>query len=108
MNKSDYFKLNIIVPVTHGDEVREALGKAGAGRQGNYAYCSSSYSSLGRFKPLPGAEPAIGTVGQLEAVAEETISTICHRDLIPSVIAAVKAVHPYEEVPIDILPRFEV
>ncbi len=108
MRQSNYVRLIVSVPITHADAIREALGQAGAGQQGNYSYCSGSYPSTGRFKPLTGANPAIGRVGELETVAEETITTICHQDLLPQVVAAIKKVHPYEAVPIDIIPRFEV
>ncbi len=108
MIESDYVRLVICTPTTHADIVRSALGDAGAGEQGNYSHCSSSYRSTGRFIPLTGADPAVGTIGVLETVAEETIVTICHKDKLKDVIAAVKKVHPYEEVPIDIIPRFEV
>ena len=108
MRPSKYFKLIIGVPTTHADQIRQALGKAGAGQQGNYFFCSSSHPSIGRFQPLPGAHPTIGKVGKLETVDEETIETVCHEDLLATVIAAVKAAHPYEEPAIDIVPRFEV
>ncbi len=108
LHESNYVRLIVAVPTTHADLIRQALGEARAGQQGNYAYCSGSYPSTGRFKPLPGANPAIGKVGELETVAEETITAICHRDLLPTVIAAIKKVHPYEEVPIDIIPRLEL
>lgn len=105
---SAFYKIHIAVPPSHADIVRKTLGDAGAGKQGKYAYCSGSYRATGRFLPLAGAEPAIGEVGKLEEVEEEVIQVICHEDLVRSVIAAVKKVHPYEEPAIDILPRFEV
>lgn len=108
LHQSPYFNLQISVPVSHADAVREALGKAGAGAQGNYEYCSGSMRQVGRFRPLPGAEPAIGEVGKFEEVEEELIHTICHKDILESVIEAVKQAHPYEEPMIDIVARFEV
>ena len=44
----------------------------------------------------------------MEEVAEEVIETICQRDLVAEVVAAVRRVHPYEEPPIDIMPRYEI
>lgn len=105
---SKYFKIQVTVPPSHAEKVRKALGDAGAGKQGNYAYCSGSYRSMGRFLPLEGADPAIGEVGKMEEVEEEVIQTICHEDLVSGVIAAIKKVHPYEEPAIDITQRFEV
>jgi hypothetical protein len=41
--KSDSVKLVIFVPETHTDIVREAMGKAGAGKIGKYSFCTFSY-----------------------------------------------------------------
>jgi len=78
------------------------MGKAGAGHIGNYSFCSFSSKGVGRFKPEKGAHPAIGEVGKLESVEEERIEIICNRDVLKDVIAAIKKVHPYEEVALDI------
>jgi hypothetical protein len=78
------------------------MGDSGAGRIGNYAYCSYSGDGVGRFKPLEGAQPAIGKIGQLEAVIEERIECVCERSAAKTVIAAIRRAHPYEEVALDI------
>lgn len=101
---SEFVKLVVFVPTTHGDVVRQALGDAGAGRIGNYSHCSYSSVGTGRFKPLDGAHPAIGEVGKLEEVEEERVECICERSKAKEVLTAVKRVHPYEEVAFDIYP----
>lgn len=95
-------KLVVTVPLTHADVVREAMGKAGAGRVGKYEFCSFSVRGTGRFRPLEGASPAIGFVGSLEEVEEERIEVTCDREVLDDVIAAIKSVHPYEEIAIDV------
>lgn len=105
MKFSNDVKLVVIVPEAHADAVREALAAAGAGRMGDYTHCSFSTKGVGRFKPGSGAKPFIGKVGALEEVVEERIETVCPKDLLPQVIAAVRKAHPYEEPPIDIIPR---
>ena len=99
---SSMVKLVVFVPVAAADQVREALGKAGAGKIGNYSFASFSTRGVGRFRPEAGANPAIGRMGIIEAVAEERIETICPRDLIDSVVMAMKAAHPYEEVAYEV------
>lgn len=98
--------LMVTVPETHADIVRDAMGKAGAGKVGNYANCSFSFKGIGRFMPLEGAHPAIGKVGEPESVIEETIQAPCPIDKLEEVIAAIKKVHPYEEPGIDIMPLY--
>ncbi len=104
MRKNRHIKIVVFVPENHADNVREAMGKAGAGKMGNYSFCSFSSKGIGRFKPEEGSNPAIGDVGRPEEVAEERIETICLRDNVNEIMEAVREVHPYEEVPIDLYP----
>jgi len=39
---------------------------------------------------------------KLEEVEEERIEVTCDRALVPDIIAAIKKVHPYEEVALDV------
>ena len=97
-------KIVVYVPETHADAVRDALGTAGAGFVGDYKYTSFSTKGIGRFIPLATAHPAIGEVGKLEEVVEERIETVCYKKDLNTIIEAVKQVHPYEEVAIDVYP----
>lgn len=97
-------KIVVFVPATHADLVRKAMGDAGAGLIGNYSHSTFSSKGFGRYKPLKGAKPAIGKVGKIEKVEEEKIETVCPRGKVKKVIEAIKKVHPYEEVALDIYP----
>lgn len=97
-------KIVIFVPETHTDIVRNAMGVAGAGKIGNYSHCTFSTKGIGRFKPESGANPHIGEVGKFEEVIEERIETICAREKLQEVIDAIKKVHPYDEIAMDIYP----
>jgi hypothetical protein len=99
---SKFVKIVVFVPESAADRVREALGNSGAGKVGSYSFASFSTKGIGRFRPEAGAKPAIGSIGVIEAVPEERIETICSRELIGQVIAAMKAAHPYEEVAYEI------
>jgi len=101
-------KLVVFVPTTHADIVREAMGKAGAGRIGNYHFCSFSVKGISRFKPAEGASPSIGKIGELESVEEEKIEVVCPKGRLKEVIEAVKRVHPYEEVAMDVYPLEDI
>jgi len=97
-------KIVVFVPETHTDIVRVAMGEAGAGKIGNYSHCSFSSKGTGRFKPEDGANPHIGEVGKFEEVIEERIETVCSREKLQEVIIAIKEVHPYDEVAMDVYP----
>jgi hypothetical protein len=102
--KKEIVKLVTFVPENHADILREAIGKAGAGILGNYDNCTFSIRGIGRFRGLKGSNPAIGKVGILESVNEERIEVTVEKDSLEKVIEAIKSVHPYEEIPIDIYP----
>ena len=96
------YKLIVNVPLSHADAVRKALGDAGAGRVGTYSHCSFSVRGQGRFTPLDGANPHIGSIGTPEVVEEEQIQVDVNDEDIKPVLAALKAAHPYEEIGYEI------
>lgn len=104
MSQTKKVKIVVFVPESHADVVRDAVGKAGAGKIGNYSFCTFSSKGTGRFLPEDGARPAIGEVGTLESVPEERIEFVCEREKMLDIISAMKSVHPYEEVAFDIYP----
>src|SRR3989344_2571025 len=97
-------KIVTTVPAPQAEAVRKAAGDAGAGRLGNYSHASFSVEGIGRFVPLEGANPTIGSVGEHEKVEEERIEWTCDPALAPRVIKAIRDAHPYEEPVIDVYP----
>jgi len=99
---SENVKLVVFVPLSHADIVRQTLGEAGAGKIGNYDFCSFSSRGVGRFRGNENSHPTIGEPGKLEAVEEERIEVLVPRTILSSVIEKMKSVHPYEEVAFDV------
>ena len=97
-------KLVVFTPISHADIVRQTLGEAGAGKIGNYDFCSFSFRGTGCFRGNEKSNPAIGKAGEYESVEEERIEAIVPREILKKVIKMVKSVHPYEEVALDIYP----
>lgn len=91
------YKIVVYVPESHADKMREVLGNAGAGKMGNYSYCTFTSKGIGRFKPETGAHPSIGSVGSIQEVVEERIESVCSEDRLQAVLKVVKDAHPYEE-----------
>ena len=108
MATSRNVKLVVYVPEMHADAVRQAMGNAGAGVIGNYTHCTFSAKGIGRFRAEDGAKPFLGKVGEVTAVSEERIETVCSRDRIKRVIEAIRKVHPYEEIAMDIYPLEDI
>ena len=97
-------KVVTFVPAAAADAVRTALADAGAGRLGAYDSCSWSTTGEGRFRPLDGATPAIGQVGELEVVEEVRIEAVVPRSRRGAAVRALLAAHPYEEPAFDVVP----
>ncbi len=97
-------KFVVFVPLSHADAVRQVLGEAGAGKIGNYDFCSFSSRGTGRFRGNEKTNPTMGKAGNYEAVEEERIEAIVPREILKEVIEKIKVAHPYEEVVFDIYP----
>ena len=97
-------KLVVFVPAEALDAVRDAVFEAGAGRIGEYERCSWYAAGTGTFRALPGANPSVGSVGEEERVPELRLETVFPEERHAEVVAALRAVHPYEEPAFDILP----
>jgi len=95
--------LVVFVPLADADRLRAALAAAGAGRIGDYDHASFSAPGEGRFRPLDGARPAIGSVGEIEVVDEVRIEVVLPRARRTDVVRAMLAAHPYEEPAYDVL-----
>jgi len=102
--ESGLVKLNVFVPATHADQLRNALADAGAGKIGDYDACSFSLVGVGRFRPNEDADPYLGKAGELEKVDEEKIELTVSQHAVSNVISAMKKNHPYEEVAYDLIP----
>lgn len=83
-------KIVTFVPKESAATVRQALGESGAGEIGSYSFCSFSVEGVGRFLPHSDAKPHVGSVGELEELAEERIEVICARVEAKKAIKALK------------------
>ena len=96
-------KLVVFAPPSDAEAVRSAIAGAGAGRIGDYDSCSWSVTGEGRFRPLEGAHPVIGRVGDLERLEEVRIEAVLPRARRAAVVRAMLAAHSYEEVAFDVV-----
>ncbi len=96
--KQNQMKLTVFAPKENTPTILNALGKAGAGKIGNYEYCSFRTEGKGTFRGNEAANPTIGNKEQLEEVNEERIEVIFPAYLEGKVMQALRQAHPYEEV----------
>ena len=95
-------KLVWFVPEDGLEATRDAVFAAGAGRIGDYERCSWYTAGTGTFLGGEGTEPTIGEVGREEQTKELRVETVVPGELVPAVVAALLAAHPYEEVAYDL------
>ncbi len=97
-------KLAVYCPIEHAAMVRQSLFDAGAGRIGHYDSCSYNVDGEGTFRANDFANPFVGKINELHVERETRIEVVLPRRLENEIIAALLAVHPYEEVAYDLYP----
>lgn len=102
--KTEILKLEIFVPESHFEAVRLALQQSDAGHIGNYDSCLSVTRVEGYWRPHEGTNPYLGKPGVLCHAPELKIEVCCRAEKLSQTLRAVKAVHPYEEPVIQVLP----
>ena len=101
-------KLCFYVPADSLEVVKQAVFAAGAGRSERYQRVCWQTAGQGQFEPEPGSNPSHGRVGELSKVSEFKVEMICQDDQIHSVIAALVAAHPYENVAYDVVRLMDI
>ncbi|EKM81182.1 hypothetical protein AGABI1DRAFT_84112 [Agaricus bisporus var. burnettii JB137-S8] len=104
------FKLVFFVPKENTRAVLSHLFSKfpnNLGKIGNYEQCAFIQRGTGQFKPVNGANPTIGSVGDLEQVEEDRLEITLNDNekagkTVRSVVNELKSVHPYEEVAYDV------
>lgn len=99
-------KLEIFVPESHLRPIQEALWSVDAGHIGQYDHCMSYSPVIGCWRPLPGTMPFLGEENQLSTEPELKVEVTCRTERVEETVAAVKAVHPYEEPVINVIPLY--
>jgi hypothetical protein len=105
---SNNVKLVVFVPLSHCDLIRQVLGDAGAGKIGNYDFCSFSTPGVGRYRGNENSNPTIGQAQTYESAEEEKIEVVVPREILKEVVTKMKKSHPYDEVAFDIYPIEEI
>jgi dinuclear metal center YbgI/SA1388 family protein len=96
-------KLSTFVPKESIEIVRTALFDAGAGTINNYSNCSFTTAGIGTFKGNEQSQPSIGKPNALEFVDENKLEVLVSNQLLPGVLKALIAAHPYEEVAYEVV-----
>ena len=96
-------KLFTFVPVEFAENVRSAIFNAGGGHISNYSECSFNTAGQGTFKPGEGTNPFTGKRGIRHTEDEIKMEMIFPAWQEQTILKAMIAAHPYEEVAFDII-----
>ena len=103
-SKLETVKLEIFIPESHFNSLQDALRSVGAGVIGNYDSVLSYSTIRGTWRPLPEANPYDGEAGVLCEAEEYKVEVRCSAEKLVQTIEAIKAIHPYEEPVINVIP----
>ncbi|MDA8561632.1 NGG1p interacting factor NIF3 [Gammaproteobacteria bacterium] len=84
-------------PESHVENIKKQMFNVGAGKIGNYRFCSWQTLGEGQFMPTKNSNAYIGTQNKIEKVKEYKVEMISDNNSIKKVIQALKTSHPYEE-----------
>lgn len=101
-----YCKLEIFIPETHLAVLQRALQEVDAGHIGGYDCCLSYSRVTGCWRPLAGASPYLGRVGEICTAPELKVEVTCRAEQVDAAVEAVRRVHPYEEPVINAIPIY--
>lgn len=108
MYDSKMVKLEIFIPCSHLEILRETLQQAGAGATGNYDSALSYSMVKGCWRPLPGANPYDGKIGVLTEADEYKVEVCCKTENLNNTIQAIRIIHPYETPVINVIPLINI
>lgn len=103
-----FIKIETSTPAGNVQAIIDSITAAGAGAIGNYDHVYSTTEVTGHWRPLEGANPAIGIVGEDETQPEIKIEFLCRSEIVHHVVNAIKKAHIYEKPVINIIPVFSI
>ena len=101
-----YCKVEIFIPESLFVALQQALQAVDAGHIGKYDCCLSYSRVTGCWRPLAGTDPYIGRENEISEGPEFKVEVTCRTEKVDQTIEAVKAVHPYEEPVINVIPLY--
>lgn len=101
------FKIAFTIPEEYSEKMMDAINEAITPFFPEYerAYCITKVVST--WKPLDGAHPFRGKIGETEITDELKIEFIVHEEDLKGVLRIIERMHPYEEPAIDVIPCLE-
>ena len=99
------YKIETYIPEDHILELREKLNDTGALTiDGIYDNCLTTTKVTSYWRPLEGANPYLGKVGELAVEDELKVEFCCKDEMMQIAVDTIRAYHPYEKPVIIVIP----
>lgn len=99
-----YVKVEVFIPEADHLKLMEALNAEKLLGQGKYDFVFATTQVMGHWRPLEGADPAIGEVGKISREPELKIEFRIQQEKRRQVEQLIRKHHPYEEPAINFIP----
>ena len=100
----DIYKIGVNIPGEFLERLMDSVNEVMEPLYPRYDRTFCYWPVKGTWRPLPGAEPYKGTVGQIEVADEMRVEFAVKEKDLERVLARISEVHPYEEPAIDVIP----
>ena len=104
MLQFEVVKIEVLLPEEYIGSLRNELNKIGVLTIGDYDNVISYSIVKGNWRPLEGANPFYGIVGEISEGTECKLEFRCLYSKYEEAVNIIKRVHPYEEPVINVLP----
>ncbi|OEH94171.1 divalent cation tolerance protein CutA [Bacillus solimangrovi] len=102
-----YVKVEVLIPEVFIDELRTELNNIGVLKIGLYDNVMSYSEVKGYWRPLEGATPFDGEVGEISTGTECKVEFHCLYEEINNVKKVINDIHPYEVPVVYVIPLLD-
>ncbi|MDR3206193.1 MAG: divalent cation tolerance protein CutA [Candidatus Methanoplasma sp.] len=102
MPTKQLFKISVNIPEEFADALMDAVTAAMNPVFPNYDRVFATSRVTGTWRPLPGAKPYDGSVGEITKAEEIRIEFRTTEKDLSAVLRKIKEIHPYEEPVVDV------
>ena len=100
-----FYKIAVNIPEGYLEELMDSVTGTIRPMYPGYDRTFNYWPVTGTWRPLPGSHPYDGSVGEVTVAEEMRVEFAVSEGDLEAAVAAILAVHPYEEPAIDVLPR---
>jgi hypothetical protein len=98
------YKIEVFIPEELVFTLRDELAKVHVGVIGNYDHCIAFSLVRGSWRPLEGAHPYDGKIGEISEGSEAKVEVNCKQENVRDALQVIRRVHPYDEPLINVIP----